>query len=264
MLSFTTAHAAVVALRLRQPDRERPYRVPGTVRFRGRELPVLPIVGGLGTFAAWISVVILHGEARTVGVAWMVLGVAGYLLYRRHIGVDPRQVVRIERPSRPAQFEELEYGSALVPIFGTDVDARALSSAARLVGPDARIEALYVLLVPSQLSIDAGLAVEESTGRSVLEAAQLRGRKLGLRVDSRLVRTRQAGAAIVEEAERIGAEIVYLATAHAPPSERALGPTATYLLAHRPCRIVIETSPDGRGPPSADRVPATAASAASS
>src|SRR5205823_4522064 len=71
MLSFTTAHAAVVALRLRQPDRERPYRVPGSVHFRGRELPVLPIVGGLGTFAAWVSVVILHGEARTVGVAWM-------------------------------------------------------------------------------------------------------------------------------------------------------------------------------------------------
>jgi len=259
MLSFTTAHAAVVALRLRQPDRERPYRVPGSVHFRGRELPVLPIVGGLGTFAAWVSVVILHGEARTVGVAWMVLGVAGYLLYRRHIGVDPRQVTRIDRPSRPEQFEELEYGSALVPIFGTDVDARALSSAARLVGPDARIEALYVLLVPSQLSIDAGLAAEEATGRSVLEAAQLRGRKLGLRVDTRLVRTRQAGAAIVEEAERIGAEIVYLATAHAPPSERALGPTATYLLAHRPCRIVIETGPDGRAPPSADRVPATAA-----
>src|SRR5205807_8631907 len=52
MLSFTSAHAAVVALRLRQPDRERPYRVPGSVHFRGRELPVLPIVGGLGTFAA--------------------------------------------------------------------------------------------------------------------------------------------------------------------------------------------------------------------
>ena len=137
MLSFTTAHAAVVALRLRQPDRERPYRVPGSVHFRGRELPVLPIVGGLGTFAAWVSVVILHGEARTVGVAWMVLGVAGYLLYRRHIGVDPRQVTRIDRPSRPEQFEELEYGSALVPIFGTDVDARALSSAAERLQADA-------------------------------------------------------------------------------------------------------------------------------
>ena len=41
----------------------------------------------------------------------------------------------------------------------------------------------------------------------------------------------------------MGAEIIYLGTAHAPPSERALGPTATYLLAHRPCRVLIETPP---------------------
>jgi hypothetical protein len=62
-------------------------------------------------------------------------------------------------------------------------------------------------------------------------------------VQTRLIRTRSPGAAIVEEAERQNAEIIYLATNHAPPSERALGPTASYLLAHRPCRVVIETPP---------------------
>src|SRR3954471_23121569 len=35
MLSFTIAHAAVVALRYRQPDIPRPYRGPWNVRFRG-------------------------------------------------------------------------------------------------------------------------------------------------------------------------------------------------------------------------------------
>ena len=35
MLSFTTAHAAVIALRIKEPDRERPYRMPWNVRFRG-------------------------------------------------------------------------------------------------------------------------------------------------------------------------------------------------------------------------------------
>jgi hypothetical protein len=69
-------------------------------------------------------------------------------------------------------------------------------------------------------------------------------------VQTRLIRTRSPGAAIVEEAERRNAEIIYLGTAHAPPSERALGPTAAYLLAHRPCRVVIETSAvDGAGGP---------------
>ena len=35
MLSFTTAHAAVIAMRFKEPDRERPYRMPGNIRVRG-------------------------------------------------------------------------------------------------------------------------------------------------------------------------------------------------------------------------------------
>jgi hypothetical protein len=192
-------------------------------------------------------VVILHTEARIVGVAWMVVGMAAYLLYRRSQGLDPWRPYRIERSRPPVEFRELGYRSALVPIFGTDVDGRALASAARLVGEDASVEALYVVTVPAQLSIDAGLGEEEAVGRSVLEVARLRAREGGIKLHTRLVRTRNPGATIVEEAKRQKAEIIYLATAHAPPSERALGPTATYLLAHRPARIVIETEPDGQG-----------------
>jgi nucleotide-binding universal stress UspA family protein len=105
-----------------------------------------------------------------------------------------------------------------------------------------------VLRVPNQLSIDAGLDEEERLGLSVLESAKVTGRKAGLKVRTRLIRTRSPGAAIVEEAVRTDAEIIYLGTAHAPPSERALGPTAIYLLQHRPCRVVIETPPTDGSP----------------
>jgi APA family basic amino acid/polyamine antiporter len=247
MLSFTTAHAALVALRFKDPDRERPYRMPWNVRVRGRQLPLTAVLGGIGTFAAWISVLILHAEARTVGVGWMVFGMAGYVIYRRRQGLGLRDRHRIEHRERPPFFVELKYRSALVPIFGTDVDASALRAAAKLVGEGATVEAIYVLRVPNQLSLDSGLQEEEQLGLSVLESAKVTGRKVGLKVQTRLVRTRNPGAAIVEEAERTGAEIIYLGTAHAPPSERALGPTATYLLAHRPCRVVIETPPTNGG-----------------
>jgi basic amino acid/polyamine antiporter, APA family len=257
MLSFTTAHVAVVALRFKDPDRERPYRAPWNIRVRGRQLPMTAVIGALGTFAAWISVLVLHAEARTVGVGWMIVGLIGYVVYRRRQGLDLTSRHKILRRERPAFFVELEYRSALVPIFGTDVDASALRTAARLVGEGALVEALYVLRVPNQLSIDAGLEREEQLGLSVLESAKLVGRKSGLKVQTRLVRARNPGAAIVEEAQRTSAEIIYLGTAHAPPAERALGPTATYLLAHRPCRVVIETPPvngrsNGRTPLSTD------------
>src|SRR5205807_2628420 len=39
MLSFTIAHVSVIRLRVVDPDRPRPYRGPGTLRVRGRDLP---------------------------------------------------------------------------------------------------------------------------------------------------------------------------------------------------------------------------------
>jgi basic amino acid/polyamine antiporter, APA family len=249
MLSFTTAHAAVIVLRFKEPDRARPYRMPGNIRVRGRDLPITAVVGGLGTFAAWVSVMALHVDARYVGTGWMAVGITGYVVYRHRNGMDLVSHYKIAHRERPPSFVELEYRSAIVPIFGTDVDARALRSAAKLVGEGALVEAIYILRVPNQLSLDAGLREEEQLGLSVLEAAKVAGRKSGLKVQTRLIRTRSPGAAIVEEAERRQAEIIYLGTDHAPPSERALGPTASYLLAHRPCRVVIETPPVDPAPP---------------
>ena len=243
MLSFTTAHASVIALRIKEPDRERPYKMPWNIPYRGRQIPLTAVLGGIATFAAWISVLALHVDARYVGTGWMIVGLTGYVVYRRKQGLDLRSHHRIARHQRPAFFIELEYRSAIVPIFGTDVDASALRTAAKLVGEDAMVEAIYVLRVPSQLPLDSGLDDEEQLGLRVLENARLTGRQAGLNVQTRLIRTRNPGAAIVEEAERHQAEIIYLGTAHAPASERALGPTASYLLAHRPCRIVIETPP---------------------
>ena len=255
MLSFTTAHVAVVALRFKDPDRHRPYRAPWNVRVHGRVVPLGPVLGGIGTFAAWISVVVLHAEARTVGIGWMVCGMAGYFLYRRRIGMDPRVECRIERPGAPAGFQELAYRSALVPIFGTDVNGNAMRSASRLAGENATVDALYVIEVPPQLSLEAGMEEEEETARAVLESARIRGRERKLKVRTGVIRTRNAGAALVEEARSRGSEVIYLDTVHAPPSEAVMGPTATYLLRERPCRIVIESDnrlKRGGGGPSAD------------
>jgi basic amino acid/polyamine antiporter, APA family len=242
MLSFTIAHVAVVALRYRQPDRPRPYRAPWNVRVAGREIPLTAVLGALGTSAAFVSVLVLHTEARTVGVAWMVVGLTGYFVYRWRSGLDPRKTYKIEREQRPPDFAALGYKTAIVPIFGTDLNARALRRAAKLLGDDAAVYALYVLRVPRQLPLEGGMETEEATGRSLLESARVAGRKLGLRVRTGLVRTRSPGATLVDEARRVDADLIYLDAVHAPHSEQALGPTAAYLLAKRPCRIIVETA----------------------
>ncbi len=241
MLSFTTAHAAIVALRIKDPDRERPYRMPGNVRIRGRQIPITAVVGGIGTFAAWIAVVALHPEAKYVGIPWMVVGMVGYVVYRKRAGLSLRHSVAVVHPERPPDFHELGYRTALVPIFGADVSAQTLVSAAKLIGKDGIVYAVFVLPVPRQLSLDAGLQAEEALGRSILESARIQGRRAGIKVRTGLIRARNPGAALADEAQRIGADVIYLSTLHAPASEQRIGLTASYLLDRRPCRVVIET-----------------------
>jgi basic amino acid/polyamine antiporter, APA family len=256
MLSFTTAHVAVVALRYKDPDRERPYRMPWNVRIRGRPIPLTAVLGGIGTFGAWCAVVALHTEARTIGIPWMIAGIAGYFVYRKSQGLDPRKHYRIARPERPPDFAELDYRTALVPIFGDDVSATALSSAAKLIGDDGVVYAIFVLPVPSQLPLEGGLEEEEAQGRSVLESARIQARRLGIEIHTSLIRTRNPGAALVEDAERVGADVIYWSTIHAPAGEQRIGPTAAYLLSKRPCRVIIET--DNRQAPRPEGVPAPA------
>jgi basic amino acid/polyamine antiporter, APA family len=241
MLSFTTAHVSVVALRFSQPDRERPYRMPWNVMIRGRSIPLTAVLGALGTGAAWCAVVALHPEARTIGIPWMVVGMGGYYVYRKRQGLTLRDSYRIPRPERPPDFEELEYKTALVPIFGDDVSASALRGAAKLIGEEGVVYAIFVLPVPAQLSLEAGLEQEEAHGRSVLESARIQAKRAGIKIHTGLIRTRNPGSALVEEAERVGSDVIYWSTIHAPAGESGIGPTATYLLSKRPCRVIIET-----------------------
>ena len=98
-----------------------------------------------------------------------------------------------------------------------------------------------MLPVPSQLSLEAGLEQEEGQGRSVLESARIQARRAGIEIHTGLIRTRNPGAALVEEARRVDAEVIYWSTLHAPAGEQGIGPTAAYLLSKRPCRVIIET-----------------------
>ena len=42
-------------------------------------------------------------------------------------------------------------------------------------------------------------------------------------------------------------DLIYISTEHAPSEEGLLGPTIRYVLAHRPCRVVVEHDPTTAG-----------------
>jgi APA family basic amino acid/polyamine antiporter len=241
MLSFTIAHLSVIRLRIKAPDQPRPYRGPGTLHVAGRPLPVFALLGIAGTGLAFVTVTILHLGVAAAGVSWLALGMGLYIAYRKRLGLDLRTTTRAPRHERPADFEELDYKTALVPIFGDDVSAAALKGAAKLIGEHGVVYAIFVLPVPSQLSLEAGLEEEEEHGRSVLESARIQARRAGIKIHTGLIRTRNPGAALVAEAERVGCDVLYWSAIHAPEGEQRIGPTAAYLLSKRPCRVIIET-----------------------
>jgi nucleotide-binding universal stress UspA family protein len=162
----------------------------------------------------------------------------------------------VRRRRRPPGFLDLSYRSALVPIFGSYVDTTAMHRAAAVVDPDAFVEALYVLQVPPEHELPDGVGQQEDEARSALEVARLQARARGLKVRVKLIRTRNPGKAIVEEARERGSDLIYISTEHAPSNERLLGPTTRYVLSKRPCRVIVEggaqaaeAQPRGRRPP---------------
>jgi APA family basic amino acid/polyamine antiporter len=237
MLSFTIAHGAVIALRLKHRDEELQWRARPNWRFRGVDWPVFAILGGVGTSLAWLFVVIEKPGPRWAGLGWLAAGFVFYPLYRRRLKLPLRATVRTPVPLGPALA--LEYRSILVPIVAGPQSREAVELAARLATERAgMIVLLRVVVVPLELPLDADLHEQMQTADELLDRAAAVAEPYGVRVVERIVRARQAGRAIVDEAERRGSEIIVLG---APRGQhRAIfGHTVDYVLKHAPCRVMV-------------------------
>ena len=241
MLSFTVAHFAVVALRVTQPDRERPYRSPGTIRWRGRDLPVLALIGGLGTGASWIVVSVLNIETLVAGTVWLAFGVTTYVVYRRRQGLPLTATHKVVLP-KPAVEREVEYESVLVAFEDGRYSAEAISTAVRLAARRRRgIHVLVTITVPPNAPIDAHTPEQEARAETIIDTARMSG---GRRVTGHWekVRPGQAGRRIVDEAREIRARAVVMSLPPRRAGMSLFGKTLETVLAERPCRVIIESS----------------------
>jgi APA family basic amino acid/polyamine antiporter len=247
MLSFTIAHMAVVALRINQPTRERPYRGPGTLRVKGRDLPLFAVLGGLGTGIAWIVVTVLNLETLAAGAVWLSLGVATYVIYRRRQGLSLTETHKVVLP-KPAVEHEVEYESVLVAFEDGHYSAEAVATAVRLAARRRRgIHVLVVITVPPNSPIDAVMPEEEARAASLIDSARVRG---GRRVTGHWEKVRPGGGGrrVVEEAKDIRARAIVMSLPPRRTGMSLFGKTLETVLAERPCRVIIDSPPrvDGR------------------
>jgi APA family basic amino acid/polyamine antiporter len=268
VLAFTIAHLSVCRLRYSEPDRPRPFRMPLSVTVRGGELPLLAVLGALLSGAGWIALIVVHQPARYVGLGWMAAGLVLYVLYRRsdessllrRVTVSP-DMLRAEQP------RERDYGSILVPLFGTRLDDDIVQTAALLVAGEptdeaaidtATIEALWVFEMPMALPLEARLPdAQVKRARQALARAKVVGEEYtGVHVATATVRARRAGHAIVEEARRRGVEAIVLG-AEEPSRIRGgarlggrggrlddfVGDVIKYVVAKANCRVIVTAPP---------------------
>jgi APA family basic amino acid/polyamine antiporter len=245
MLSFSMAHLAVIRLRMKRPDAPRPYRSPGRIAVRGHQLPPFAMLGLAGTALSFVVISVLDLTVAAAGGGWLALGILIYVAYRRRQGLDLVSTHKVAIPE-PVVDHEAEYDSVLVPLVDGNYDEHVMSTAMKLAAGKRRgIHVLALITVPNALAIDAGMPEAEAAADSAIEQARIQG---GRRVSGHKERIRagQAGRRIVEEATDMRASAIVMPLPRRVNGASLFGRTLETVLAERPCRVIIESAPDGR------------------
>ena len=136
-LAITIAHLSIIRLRVTEPDRPRPFRVPWNLPWRGARLPVPAIFAALVSGLAFISVLAYHDSARWVGGGWMAFGLLFYVVYRKVFeGTTLTKRVSVTEQALTKQVPEVEFRNILVPVFGTKLDDDIVATAGRLAAAE--------------------------------------------------------------------------------------------------------------------------------
>ena len=267
-LAIAIAHLSVLRLRWTEPTRDRPYRVPFDITIRGRDLPLPAILGMIVMFLLWLIVIVFRAKARWVGGGWMVFGVVAYVIYRRFVEETPlTKRVSVPEEALRKDVHEAEYGSILVPIFGTELDDDIVSTAGRLADAadepgetPPKLEVIYVLDLPLTVPLDARPPQDrvDVANRALQRAMEVGEEYETVEVATSVVRARDVGAGIVQAARDRGVELIVMG-AEPPTRVRGgavlggvggsrpaeIGPVTEYVLKKAPCRVLITAPPEG-------------------
>ena len=275
-IAFAIAHVSLVRLRFTDPERERPFKVPLNVSWRGTDVPLPSLTAGVLTIGAWITVLLYHDEARYIGGAWMLFGLGAYVVYR--VGVEGTSLTKRVTVPASALVKDVavpEYGGIMVPVFGTPLDDDIVSTAGRLAAAAdeagreiPHLEVVYVLEVPLTVPLDAPPSAErmEVANRALARAQEVGEEYDTVEVATSVVRARDRGSGIVQAARERDIDLIVMGAE--PPTRirggavlggvggsrpEEIGPITAHVLRKAPGRVLL-TAPasDADAPPAFD------------
>src|SRR5579871_1412597 len=244
LVAFTAAQLAVIKLRWREADVDRPYRVPFSVRFRGADVPLPTVIGTLATAAIFVAAMATHIGARYGGPAWLAAGTVVYLLVRRRSGTGLLEHVEA---TAERELPEAAFSKILVPMKLGEIGEEMIATAVKLAQErNATVLALHVIRVPLDQPLDAELTDEEERAAASLAEAEALGSDLGVEVEARSIRARSIGEAIVQAAGESEADLIVLGSSPRwRRQSRFFSPTVDYVLRNAPAEVLVVAFPQG-------------------
>ena len=129
----------------------------------------------------------------------------------------------------------------LVPVDGGEASEQAFRWSSQLARMTrSQLYALYVHEVPLRFAMDTYIAPRGHQGEDILSRIENIGAQNKCKVRGSSVLARNAGQAIVLEAEERGMDLIVVGTpAPRPPDAFSLGTTAAYVFKNATCQVIL-------------------------
>lgn len=141
----------------------------------------------------------------------------------------------------------------LVPVNGGSMDEDTMQLACDMAKRvHARLYVVNVIEVRRSLPLEAELPDEIQRGEEVLARAEAVARKWKQEIEAEVFQARDAGTAIVEEAERRNVDLIIIGLSYKKKYDQfCLGDTVMHVLRNAPGRVMVHREPiphpDGSG-----------------
>ena len=135
----------------------------------------------------------------------------------------------------------MQANKILVPVSGEASDREALSLACDMTrATKGKVYVLYVIEVERELPLDAETGEGIDKGEEVLQRMEELGKSFHGRIQAEILRARDAGPAVVQEAEEREVEAIVMAVPYKKHhGVFSLGHTVPYILKNAVCPVLL-------------------------